>query len=394
MSQPRGRATSLGLALILLVAVACTGGSDGRGDRNDGTGKPRPLRAAGAPAFAVLADQDGKVALVGADGRVTEPTDLPADFDSTFAPLDARRYAFVAAGAIGTVSGDGSVTSRPCPGCSGIAVTPTGLVTAQDDFQPGFGFELVVLDDDLHVRSRTEVHRVIERPVDSTLTGDYGPAVLLGADDKAAYVGYLSRNGGVRAGPTIVAAYDLDGTARGFVVEDGIVYDQALSPDGRHLALSVGGNAGACVTSDRLMVLETDGMAALGTDPALPASAVPPAGSFSGIWFDSSSLTWLGSDAVVDTGGLHVPDDSGCDPQPDLYQRRYDPGNQKMVDDGPVETAQVGWFGHGCDAGLVVDGLAPEPRLAVRDASGVDTTLDERWISVRSAPPAPSGCGP
>ena len=118
--------------------------------------------------------------------------------------------------------------------------------------------------------------------------------MLLAADDDAAYVAYLSRNGYVRAGPTVVAAYGLDGQDRGSVLEDGLVYDQSLAPGGRHLALSVGGNSGACVTSTRLVVLDTTTMTSLGTDPALPKSAHAPTGSLSGIWFQDAWLTWRG----------------------------------------------------------------------------------------------------
>ena len=64
-----------------------------------------------------------------------------------------------------------------------------------------------------------------------------------------------------------------------------------------------------------------------------------------------------------------------------------------MEDDGPLETAQVGWLGDDCDAGLVIDGLAETSQATVRDGSGAETTLNARW-SIRSAPPPPSGCSP
>ena len=198
---------SEGLALFLVLVLVGAGCDD-----DDSRPAPaHPTRAAdresGAPDFAVVADVGDQVAIVDADGTVRPVAGVRADFDVDFAVLDADRIAFVSDERVGVLNGDGTVTDQECPGCHGIAVTDAGIVTAQDNFQPGFGFDVVVLDDALHEVSRGPAERVAERPIDSTTAPDQSPVVLLGATATQAYVGYLSRTGGVRQGPWVIAAH-------------------------------------------------------------------------------------------------------------------------------------------------------------------------------------------
>ncbi len=385
---------SEGLALLLVLVLVGAGCDD-----DDSRPAPaHPTRAAdresGAPDFAVVADVGDQVAIVDADGTVRPVAGVRADFDVDFAVLDADRIAFVSDERVGVLNGDGTVTDQECPGCHGIAVTDAGIVTAQDNFQPGFGFDVVVLDDALHEVSRGPAERVAERPIDSTTAPDQSPVVLLGATATQAYVGYLSRTGGVRQGPWVIAAHDLDGRRTGVAVENGKLYGHRLSPDGRYLALSVGGNGGACVTSNHLAVIDTRTMTDLGTDPLLPAGLGVTTEQSSEAWFQSAGLFWSsGPDGVVatDHGGVHRPDGSGCDPRPEIYQRRYDPATETMSDSGPVERAQVGWFGTDCGTGLFLTDPTPEMHLlAVTSAGPVD--LPRAWTRVLAAPSPPREC--
>ena len=378
------------------AASACTS-DDGWGGPDDGGKDSHHVaeRKSGPPDFAVIGGADSVLGVVDADGTVVAVNGLAHEFGDRFAVLDADRIAFVASGSVGVVKSDGSVTKVACPGCHGLAVTPTGLMTAQDNYQPGFGFDLVGLDDDLQVTSRTPAARIVERPQDSTHYGDVTPAAMLGATEEAAYVGYLSRIGGVRRGPTVIAAYGLDGQVLGSDIVNEQLEHAALSADGRLLALSMGGEGGACVLATRLVVIDTATMTDLGTGPEIPENVGLPGGQTLAAWFTGIQLVWAaaGSQQIVTgVGAVHVPDESGCDATPALYARHYDPAQQQLQDEGPLDAAQVGWFAGDCATDYLSD-PTPEPALVVHTAAGV-VPLDATWTSVQAAP-APSGeCSP
>ncbi|MGH3988585.1 MAG: cupin domain-containing protein, partial [Pseudonocardiaceae bacterium] len=95
--------------------------------------------------------------------------------------------------------------------------------------------------------------------------------VTLAADPDSVTVGYLSRNGGNRRGPSIIAQYDHDGRLLRNVTVDGLVGRSAVSPNGRHLALEVSGSGGACVTVSRPVVVDLESLRVLlAWRPAFP----------------------------------------------------------------------------------------------------------------------------
>ena len=388
------RACLCALLLLAALCAGCHGSSHPAAD----TGTTPALatdRTPGEPDFALVESDQDELAVVDASGAVTPVTALGAEPYGAFAVLDSDRIVFVTNGYVGTVSADGSVRKAPCPGCRGVAVTPAGVVTVADDFQPGHGFDIVRLDDDLKVVSRAPAARIAERPSASGALEDVEPPTLLGATRSTAYVGYLSRNGGVRQGPLVVAAYSLEGRLERSDVVGGTLYGSGLSPDGRYLALSVGGNFGACQTYATLAVLDTRTMTPLDTEPPLPASYAVRVGASNGL-FRGLRLIWAGSPdrpEVLDAGTVHVPGNSdGCDQPFELYVRHFDITQQQFSDSGPLDLAQVGWFGgSGCDLGLYLDQPAPSPHLVVRGGQG-DVALPSHWTTVAAAALPPSEC--
>jgi hypothetical protein len=107
-------------------------------------------------------------------------------------------------------------------------------------------------------------------------------------------VGYLSRNGGVRRGPSIIAQYSTSDSLVRSISVDGIIGESSVSPDGRYLALGVGGSGGACVTVSDPVVVDLDRLRVQTVDPTVPAQALARADALTEPWFLMTDLVWNG----------------------------------------------------------------------------------------------------
>lgn len=136
----------------------------------------------------------------------------------------------------------GKVSRATCDACSGVAIADGHIVSVASEQQK---FSLRIFDHELSAQSVVPIE-VLEPQSESTVPlGPFVSAAVEGtADDEVVISSIWSHDG--RRGPTIVALYTLDGTLGRRWTLDDVIYDATTSPDGRYLALAVGGSGGAC----------------------------------------------------------------------------------------------------------------------------------------------------
>jgi hypothetical protein len=171
------------------------------------------------------------------------------------------------------------------------------------------------------------------------------PITLTASPDRIT-VAYLSREGGVRRGPSIIAQYAPDGRLLGAAEVDGVIRTSVVSPDGAHLAVGVGGSGGACITSADLTVIALAGLDILDIGPSLPDTFTGDAGRS---WSDVTDMIWRDGKVIATALLYYTPGEMQvCDPDPQLWTRTVDPITLDVIDaDRPVADA-VRWVGPDC----------------------------------------------
>jgi hypothetical protein len=334
-----GRKVTLRLAIRLLVPLSILVASC------ESPGQP-VKQGSGASDFVVVAGMDG-VALVGADWIERVP-DLGAPGFSggqLSAELDRASAAVLSTGHIAIVRPHDHARVADCADCAGIAVTERSIVTTRKNFTPDNGFDIVTFKRDLKPDRVVPAQRLEERVTTDFPAENTESPVTLAADANRVTVGYLSRGGGVRAGPSVIAQYDFDGNLLGSTMVDGILGESLVSPDGRYLALGVGGSAGACVTISAPAVVDLQSLKVHKIEPEVPG----PVDSGAYTWFMLTDLSWQ-QNMLSATGQAHDPPPSeSCDPDPQEWRRTFDPTTGTVKDATGDDARPTRWVGPGCD---------------------------------------------
>ena len=345
------------------------------------------------PTFAVVFGADG-VAIT--DGNWVEkvPMGNPevVPWSGEAVGLDESTAAVVAVHHIAVVTPHAPDVLADCAECAGIAATDDHIVTTRRNLTPGGGFDIVFFSHDLQEERSVAAQRLEERGTTSFSAENVESPTTLAADADRVTVGYLSRVGGVRAGPSIIAQYDHDGRLLGSVQVDGIIGGgPAVSPDGRLLAVGIGGSGGACVTVLEPALVDLQTLRVQLIEPTRPA-AVAVDSSTSDAWFLLTDLIWRESTLLV-TGEVHAPPaGEGCDPQPESWQRSYDPATGQVDDLGDLAARALRWVGPDCDHLLAVIGPWESAAL-VRTTAGPEQQLG-RFARIGLGQPVPASCRP
>jgi len=343
------------------------------------------------PEFAIVFGDDG-VAMT--DGHWIEQLQLDSSEGIPPGPeavgLDASRAAVVAADRIAVVSPDEPAVVAECADCAGIAATDEFVVTTRKNFVPGEGFDILLFSQDLGPVRTIPTQRLEERVTTSYPAENTASPITLAADDERVTVGYLSRVGGVRRGPSVVAQYDYEGQLLSSVLVDGIIGRSAVSPDGRHLAIGVGGSGGACITVSEPVVVDLQSLRVQIIEPTVPADIVVNSASLSQPWFMLTDLVWRES-TLVATGEVHNPAPGEfCDSEPDVWQRIFEPASGRLVDFGDLAARAIRWVGPECEHVLAV--TAPwEAAALVRTTDGPEQRLGS-FDRISLGRPMPQEC--
>jgi hypothetical protein len=369
----------LAVAMLCLLTVACGSGNMGGSDPTNGHSSLAPSVAAGqaSAGFLVVAGDDGVAVVKGRALRSAEgiPPQPYLEPGALAVPLgNGQAAATVTAGHVGVVSPETAAAVRDCTDCSGVAATSQYIVTTRKNFRPGQGFDFVFFNPTLSSSRVVAVQRLEERATESFPGENTESPVTLAAKQGQVTVGYLSRNGGARRGPSVVAQYTEEGHLIRSILVDGIIGRSTVSQDGRYFALGVGGSGGACVTVSDLTVIDLNALRVLDVGPSVPAAVVAKPGSLSQPWFDLSDLTWQG-DTVTATGEVHNPPaGESCDRQPEIWSHTYDAVSGRSSETRGGTATATRWIGPGCDDVLEISGSWPAAALQMR-VSGQQTYM-------------------
>jgi hypothetical protein len=371
------------VALLSICAAACTSDTARSDDH-------KPARV--STNFVVLSGEGG-VALTDGQWLETVPGVAGPSFiqpGPLAVPIGDSTAAVMGAGQLAVVGPHRKPVVKDCQDCAGVALAGRFIVTSRTNFQPGEAFDLVFFRMDLSLDHSVPARRVPERrtiqyPAENTAT----PITLAATEDRVT-VGYLSKNGGVRAGPSIIAQYSISGSLLRSVYVDGLIGQSSVSPDGRYLALGVGGSGGACITSYNLVVVDLQGLRVQTVDPAVPAPVLADADSLSDPWFFMTDLVWDGS-TVRATGEVHSPPEGeSCDRDPAIWTRAYDPAKGEVEDDLGKDVSARRWIGPDCtDVVEAIDGQTDATVVARR--GGKESRLG-RYSRLSLGRPAPATC--
>jgi len=244
----------------------------------------------GVPEFAVVSGTDG-IAVTNGQWIERVPGLSPSlSAGPQAVGLDATSAGIVASEAIAVVRPHEPPVRVACADCAGIAATNVFVVTTRKNFTLGEGFDIVLFTHDLRPSRTVPAQRLEERGSTSFPAENAESPITLAADAGRVTVGYLPRLGGARRGPSIVAQYDYDGRLLNSVFVDGLIGQSAVSPDGRYLALGVGGSGGACVTVSEPVVIDLGSLNVRTIDPAIPSGVTVDSASLSDPWFMLTDL--------------------------------------------------------------------------------------------------------
>lgn len=368
------------VAILSLCLAACT--SDRAGSRHVNA-------APSSVEFVVLSGENG---LALTDGQWLETIPGVAGFPFLQAgplavPIGDSTAAIMGNGQLAVVGPHRKPIVKECKDCVGVAMTGGLIVTTRRNFQPGEGFDLVFFRPDLSLDHSVPARRVSERSTIQYPPEDTDPPVTLGATKDLITVGYLSRNGGVRRGPSIIAQYSTSGSLVRSTSVDGIIGASSVSPDGRYLALGVGGSGGACITVSNLVVVDLDRLRVQTVDPTVPAQALASADALTEPWFLMTDLVWNGG-TVSATGQVHSPPEGAtCDPHPTIWTRSFDPRTVQVKDVLGKDVSAQRWVGPGCTDVVEAVGVLADATILAR-RGGKESRLGKysRLSLGRSAP--------
>jgi hypothetical protein len=366
---------------LLAVLLASCGDSDVPGSRAD---------PPGVPDFAVVAGEDG-VALVGDDWfePVAGLDGSSAGYRGAMAVgVTASSAAVLAAGHIALVRAHQPAVVADCAKCAGIAVTDEFIVSSRKSVAPGNGIEIVLFTRDLKPSRTVSADRLEERTTTDYPAENTESPITLAAGAGRITLGYLSREGGNRRGPSVVAQYDFDGKLLGNASVGGTLGRSAVSPDGHRVALGVGGSSGACITLSSPVVVDLESLRVQKIQPDVPG-VLPDSGRLA--WFMLTDLLWR-ENTLVATGEVHTPPEGEtCDPHPQIWRRGFDPATGQVRDTGEQPADATRWIGPGCDDVLTASG-GYQDAVLLRKAKGTETKLGN-YNHLRLGRPLPAECG-
>jgi hypothetical protein len=378
----RLKLTVILIALLSLCAAACSSdtakGSDGK-------------TARASADFIVLSGTSG-VALT--DGQRLETVPGVAGFPFIQpGPLAVRigdSAAVMGNGQLAVVGPGRKPVVTDCQDCAGVGLADGLIVTSRSNFQPGEGFDLVFFRTDLSHDHSVPVRRIPERRTIQYPAENTDSPVTLAATKDRVTVGYLSKNGGGRAGPSIVAQYSTSGSLIRSVSVDGIIGQSSVSPDGRYLALGVGGSSGACITASELVVVDLDGLRVQTVDPAVPAPVLGDAHSLMAPWFFLTDLVWDGPTVRATGQAFSPPEGETCDPNPTIWTRFYDPAKGGVKDVLGKDASAQRWIGPGCADVVEAVGALTDATVVAR-RGGKELSLG-KYSRLSLGRPAPATC--
>ncbi|TQM85400.1 hypothetical protein FHX81_7880 [Saccharothrix saharensis] len=348
--------TAPAIVSLGLLLTACTTGTSGVPD-------PVTNEEVVVPSFVVVSGADG-IAVVDRAGheRVNALGDDQPWSGPLAAALDAGSAAVVAGDKVAVVGPGRDPVVTDCVDCSGVAVTGGRIVTTRRNHTPGEGFDIVWFDRDLQEVRSLPVRRLEERDDGSAVQAENTESPFtLAADRDGVTVGYLSRIGGVRSGPSIIARYDNDGKIVRSTQVNGTLGMSATSPDRRHLAIGVGGSGGACITVSAPVVVDLDTLVVHPLEPSVPDGAVELGSPYP--WFRLTDLMWRDG-TVIATGEVHSPPEGeSCDPGPARWVRAYDTATSALTDEEEAPRAAARAVGDSCADQVGIVGRAGDGQL-------------------------------
>lgn len=301
--------------------------------------------------FAVGQDPQGELVLISADGSLT-----PIVIDD--APVQSDRVIVLSAEHLGVLGQDelmvlgegGLETHTPCPGCSGLALTPAGLVTAQESFIPGVDFQLVTFDEHLNETARVSAHFASSRVAPTLMPKMRVPTVEASINDTV-IVSAISADGGEAGngrlyGPWTLGYYTPDGRLDRHTEVPGPngVGPVQVSPDGVYSAVIGRWVEGACHSGETVTLVDNESARVLDSDKMSAPDGEEQVQILTNRWSDGQYVI----DAVVEY------DETGsCNFKTTARQESIDPVTGAVTGHSiEGETVTVGNLGPGCDATL------------------------------------------
>ncbi len=324
---------------------------------------PRTQRALplASLSYSVTRESDAIVIRSGTSEVVVE-TDLGDTVGSPVVPLPNQRFAVVGEGKLAALGADGLGSVVPLDKVCGD-LTPAGerilLMCAGSELR-GSEFQVRVFDSALRETDRLDLTRVHERVGEKATDGNESPPAILAAGAEAIWIVYVDRKGWGRGGSRMIAKHDYAGRVLSTLHVDGVIYETALSPDGRYLAMFAGGSSGAMDTVSNLRVVDLGLMTVLNAAPDTPGAAMRDSRSTEDVYFTGAELRWVDSETLIATGSTEHHADTGADRPRRWWERHFDVRQVGLTDRSipePTTEGETGWVGPGCDGTVeTVDG--------------------------------------
>jgi hypothetical protein len=139
----------------------------------------------------------------------------------------------------------------------------------------------------------------------------------------------------------------------------------------------------------RPVVVDLESLQQQPLQPEVPAG-VTSNDSLMEPWFTLTDMAWDAGEVVI-TGEVHAPvGDEGCDADPAIWQRRFDPATGRLNDTGDIGARATRWFGPDCTD--VIDVTGPyEDAVVTRRTGGTEEQLG-RYHQVSLGMPRPADC--
>lgn len=301
-----------------------------------------------------------------------KPSEVQSAESVEAAAIAIDRVALLGSGRLGIIDSAGRGTSIAVPDC--FALAPAGSrIRALCGAPEARDLTVRVFDNTLTEVSRTAFMKQHQRSnAAEVLQGEAAPGLVAAGVD-AFWLESADRHGFMRSGARLIAKYDYGGNLLSSVRVDGVVYHSAVSPDGRYLAMLLGGSGGACDTVANLRVLDLSTMKELNTAPDTPPSAnqLDARGE---IYFSGESLFWQ---SPVKVAALGLTKGAACEPAQFKYWRRTFDVAATGIADEPIAAAD-----------------AVRPFFLGPDCADVFTPTATSGIQIIYAGAKPERCGP
>lgn len=285
--------------------------------------------------FAVVVGDGGHLAVLDVDGlrpiayQGPKPSGGPFGGSPAVA-LDDDTVALLTGDILMIVDSSGQARSIRCEECLSLAWSGEQILVERRSQAEGNAFDVSFYSPSLKEKARRSFRPTAERH--SSEAEQVEPAGgLLAASPEAFWMQHADRFGFTRGGSRTITAYDHRGPVVAATRVRGAIYEHALSPDGRYLAIVDGGSSGTCSTVGELDVIDLTNTTLLDTSPRIPpgAFAAVDQHQMGESTFALGPIWWQNSELVA-TGTYRQ--DSNCEGQEWEWTRRYDPTRQVFTD--------------------------------------------------------------